>query len=111
MRGGEATVEGIRLRCRAHNRYEAECAFGVGFMEHKREAARQAREQARARAAVENDPERSVIRWLRRLGFGLQQAREAAAYCERLADASLEERIRAALRYFPPRTVAPGHVA
>ena len=39
-RGGEATVEGIRLRCRAHNQYEAECTFGVGFMEAKREAAR-----------------------------------------------------------------------
>ena len=80
-------------------------------MESKREAARQTREEARARSAVENDPDRSVIPWLRRLGFGLQQAREAAAYCERMPDAPLEERIRAALRYFPPRTVARGRVA
>jgi hypothetical protein len=31
-RGGEATVEGIRLRCRAHNYYEAERVFGAEFM-------------------------------------------------------------------------------
>jgi hypothetical protein len=35
-RGGEASISGIRLRCRAHNQYEAERAFGAGFMEHKR---------------------------------------------------------------------------
>src|SRR5262249_27347538 len=39
-KGGEATVENIRLRCRAHNQLEAECAFGAGFMAGKREAAR-----------------------------------------------------------------------
>ena len=27
-----ASVDGIRLRCRAHNQYAAECAFGTGFM-------------------------------------------------------------------------------
>jgi hypothetical protein len=27
--GGKATVENIELRCRAHNRYEAQLAFGV----------------------------------------------------------------------------------
>jgi hypothetical protein len=35
-RGGEATVENIRLRCRAHNQYAAERAFGAGFMDDKR---------------------------------------------------------------------------
>jgi len=38
--GGEATVGGIRLLCRAHNQYEAERTFGAEFMRHKREAAR-----------------------------------------------------------------------
>ena len=38
--GGRATVSGIRLRCRAHNQYEAERAFGSGFMNEKRGAAR-----------------------------------------------------------------------
>jgi 5-methylcytosine-specific restriction endonuclease McrA len=57
-RGGAATVDGVRLRCRAHNQYEAERIFGAGFMAEKRRAARlsavearaEARETARARA-------------------------------------------------------------
>ena len=80
-------------------------------MASKREAARHAREEAKARAAVESDPDRSVVPWLRRLGYRLQEAREAALYCERMPDAPLEERIRAALRYFPPRTASGRHVA
>lgn len=35
-RGGESTVGNVRLRCRAHNQYEADQAFGVGFMQAKR---------------------------------------------------------------------------
>jgi len=34
--GGEATVENIRLLCRAHNQHEAERAFGAEFMSDKR---------------------------------------------------------------------------
>jgi hypothetical protein len=36
-RGGQATVSGIRLLCRAHNQHAAECTFGSGFMQRKRE--------------------------------------------------------------------------
>jgi len=104
-------VEGIRLRCRAHNQYEAECVFGAGFMASKREAARLAAAEARARtaaaraaaaeeharaaaekrekaaaeaqaAAAERDPARSVVPWLRQLGVRMDDARRAAAYCE-----------------------------
>jgi hypothetical protein len=39
-RGGRSTVEGLRLRCRTHNQYEAERALGRGFMARKREEAR-----------------------------------------------------------------------
>ena len=39
-RGGTATVEGIQLRCRAHNQFEAERTFGTEFMREKREQAR-----------------------------------------------------------------------
>jgi len=35
-RGGEATVDNIRLLCRAHNQYAAECTYGAGFMKEKR---------------------------------------------------------------------------
>ena len=36
-RGGKATVENLRLRCSAHNQYEAERVFGVDFMRRKRQ--------------------------------------------------------------------------
>jgi len=39
-RCGEATVDGIRLRCRAHNQYTAERSFGADFMRRKREGSR-----------------------------------------------------------------------
>jgi hypothetical protein len=42
-RGGKSTVENLRLVCRAHNQYEAERAFGRGFIEEKKLAARQHR--------------------------------------------------------------------
>jgi hypothetical protein len=38
-RGGEASLDGIRLLCWAHNQYAAERTFGEGFMRHKRTAA------------------------------------------------------------------------
>src|SRR5207247_1355354 len=41
-RGGRATAENMRLRCRAHNQYAAECTFGGEFMESKRQDARRA---------------------------------------------------------------------
>jgi hypothetical protein len=52
-RGGRATPEGMRLRCRTHNQYEAECAFGAGFMSQKRHEARHAAKEAHARAVAE----------------------------------------------------------
>jgi 5-methylcytosine-specific restriction endonuclease McrA len=52
-RGGEATVDSMRLRCRAHNQFEAECAFGAGFMSEKRDEARRAAVEARAMAAAQ----------------------------------------------------------
>ena len=51
-RGGKTTVAGMRLRCRAHNQYTAECAFGAGFMARKREAAGREAHEASARAAA-----------------------------------------------------------
>jgi 5-methylcytosine-specific restriction endonuclease McrA len=53
-RGGEATVAGMRLRCRAHNQYEAERTFGAGFMSGKRRAAVEARGQVAAHTAALN---------------------------------------------------------
>jgi hypothetical protein len=39
-RGGRATLANLRLRCRAHNQYQAERAFGAEFMRAKRETGR-----------------------------------------------------------------------
>ena len=50
-RGGQATVDRMHLRCRAHNQHEAERAFGAEFMREKREQAR--REAGEKRAAAE----------------------------------------------------------
>src|SRR5436309_2996186 len=88
-RGGAATVERMRLLCRAHNQYAAECTFGTAFMSLKRREAQHApgRVEARARAAsaasAEKSQERDVIPWLRQLGFRSDEARRAAAQCER----------------------------
>jgi len=38
-RGGDATVSNVRLRCNAHNQYEAERTYGIEFMQHKRDEA------------------------------------------------------------------------
>ena len=111
-RGGTATVERMRVRCRAHNQYAAECTFGAGFMSEKRRAAQLApgRVEARARAAAAApvapsasiEPERDVIPWLRRLGFRADEARRAAAVCESIPEASLEQRVRLALSALQP---------
>jgi 5-methylcytosine-specific restriction endonuclease McrA len=50
-RGGQATVTNLRLRCRAHNQYEAEQVLGAGFMREKRNAAR--RRAAKSRKEVQ----------------------------------------------------------
>jgi hypothetical protein len=39
-RGGSSTTNNLRLRCRTHNQYTAECVFGSEFIKAKREQAR-----------------------------------------------------------------------
>jgi hypothetical protein len=96
-RGGEATVVGIRLRCRAHNQYAAECTFGVAFMQEKREQARAAAAAHQAERAAQKERAAEVMPWLRQLGFRADEAQRGAAACESIADAPLEERVRVAL--------------
>src|SRR5207237_310286 len=125
-RGGEATVDQIRLRCRRHNQYTAERTFGVEFMKLKRTAAQFAREiRARKNAAVtsaeaaaagatedgatkkvqEQEIERDLICGLRNLGYRADQARSAANHCTTVAEITLESRMRAALAYLRPQAV------
>jgi 5-methylcytosine-specific restriction endonuclease McrA len=90
-RGGKATVEGMRLRCRAHNQLEAERTFGAEFMKRKRT------EEART-----ND----VVSALRNLGLSARDARLAAEGTP--AEGTLEDQLRAALQSLRPRRNAPG---
>src|SRR4029077_1978527 len=63
-RGGEATVDNLRLRCRGHNQHTAERTFGAGFMARKRKEAAEARaaaKAARARAREEKEKESRLL--------------------------------------------------
>ena len=106
-RGGQATVEGIRLRCRAHNQYEAERMFGAEFMEKKREQARCAAAEERARAAAEEQT-KDVMAGLQELGVRAADARRAAEFTGAQRDASLEERMRCALKFVCPKVSRSG---
>ena len=112
-RGGPATVDNLRIRCASHNALEADRTFGAEFMAGKREEARRAAD-ARARAAAAGAraaaqaQARDVMAGLRELGFRADQARRAAEFAETLPDATLEERMRAALKFLCPRTRSQG---
>ena len=99
-RGGESTVDNLRLRCRAHNQYEAERTFGAEFMRHKREAARERADESQARNGIakrEEDPDRDVTPWLRALGYRGDQLRRGEEFAAAIPDAPLEQRVRYAL--------------
>ena len=112
-RGGESTVENVRLRCRAHNQFEAERTFGAGFMRRKREesAERRARSKARAEAAnakAASSPdadleEDDAYRCLRALGYRATEASWALARCGEMPGATDEGRVKRALAQFPLR--------
>jgi hypothetical protein len=117
-RGGQSTTANLRLRCRTHNQYAAEQAYGEEFMRGKREQASAPRAAAPPRKSHETPSEtvaRSVAAkpiphepldasppsddldvtpWLRKLGYSAAQARAAAERCDELVDATLEQRVR-----------------
>ena len=120
-RGGQTTVDRMRLRCRAHNQYTADCTFGAGFMHEKRQEARRVaaarkealaqKEQAQPEAAAKARAQAAAIAasdlipWLRGLRFSAEEARQGAALCAHIPDAPLEERVRVALRGLAPNCV------
>ena len=118
-RGGAATVEGLRLRCRAHNQYEAERVFGAEFMRAKRNGARLARRNAAARrsalaeseaadqpAAARKEEAKDLEAALRGLGCRAGEARHAARHAMAIEGATFDDRLRAALTFRPRRTPA-----
>jgi len=108
-RGGIATVESIRLRCRAHNQLEAERVFGAGFMARKREEARLAAAESRAKRAQVAERE-DLIAGLKKLGLRAEEARRAADRSQSMECATFEERMCAALRSLgkPARSLRSG---
>jgi hypothetical protein len=83
--GGKATVDNLRLLCRAHNQYEAGRLLGVGLMERKRRFA-------------------DLVGAMRSLRARPPEARAATEHAMDTApDATLEEQIRIALRWFRPK--------
>ena len=93
-RGGKSTRENLRLRCRAHNQLAAEQEFGRAFMKKKRGGS--------------DDPiHRDLVLGLRHLGYRAAEAKDAATFGMKLADASLEQRMRAALGFLRPQRAAP----
>ncbi len=106
-RGGASTVGNLRLRCRTHNQYEAEQTLGERFMNTKRERAAEAKREREAREARENDPDRSVVPWLRHLGCSLERARAVARTCDTLEERTMKERLRLALQQLSPASSLP----
>jgi len=115
-RGGEATVDGLQLRCRGHNQFTAERTFGAWFMKQKRAeaaaaraAAKAQRERARAEKAEQAEQSRlqphqlEVLPYLHKLGCRDGESRVAAALCRDMADAVLEDRVKRALSWFGAR--------
>ena len=107
-RGGQPTVENLRLRCRGHNQHTAEQTYGAGFMKQKREeaanaraAARAAKERAKAQKAAEREASRlqphqlEVIPWLLQLGCRKDQCRIAVERCRDMAAAGIRPPCRA----------------
>ncbi|HEU4764569.1 MAG TPA: RuvA C-terminal domain-containing protein [Candidatus Eisenbacteria bacterium] len=116
-RGGMATVEGLRIRCRAHNQFGAERAFGAEFMRMKRHEARVARQNAAAqraamaeraaadqREAARKEQTKDLEAALRGLGCRADEARRAANYAMAIEGATFEDRLRAALAFRSRRT-------
>jgi 5-methylcytosine-specific restriction endonuclease McrA len=108
-RGGEPTLENIRLRCRAHNQFTAEQTFGAGFMQRKRDEAREAATEKHAENAVAvaedtGEPDDTdVTPWLRALGYPADRVRHAVAKCGVMPEnATLEDRVKAALSHLMP---------
>jgi hypothetical protein len=81
-RGGQPTVDGMRLRCKPHNQLAAEQALGEDFMRARREAAAR---------------DRDVTRALRGMGFKADETSRAMSNTAQAAAKTFEERLRAAL--------------
>jgi 5-methylcytosine-specific restriction endonuclease McrA len=114
-KGGTSEASNVRLRCRAHNQYEAERVYGKPFMQNKREQAkaaaakRQAEREAKkaAQEAIDHD---ELMPGLRGLGFSKEEARFALSKCSPVAGMTIETRFKRCLALLAPpcRKISPG---
>ena len=110
-RGGRGTTDRMRLRCRGHNQFEAEQAFGVEFMRRKRGAAQRARSAhvdpptAVMRRSAGDEQTQDVIAGLRALGMRASEARRAAEASRGEGGTTIEDRLRRALQSHRPRVL------
>jgi 5-methylcytosine-specific restriction endonuclease McrA len=95
-RGGHASVNGVRLRCRTHNQYAAECEFGAGFMSRKREAAQHAAREARVCAAATEEARAHAAEQAEGARARAAAVELARAHAARAAAAAEQARARAA---------------
>src|SRR5215831_1671663 len=102
-KGGPSTAENLKLLCRAHNQFEAERTFGPEFMKRKRQAAanRDSAIEERQEVAEPGKPfDGDVVRCLKRLKLDAELAREASQHSGCPIEAPLEERVKAALKWY-----------
>lgn len=98
---GQSTVDNVRLHCRTHNQYRAKQKLGAGFMQERiraaqeRAADKKAEKASAARAAA---AEAELIPVLLHLGYNKPLAKRGAAVCASMPGASLDQRLRAALK-------------
>ena len=107
-KGGQSSVENVRLLCRPHNQFEAKRAFGASFIQSKREQRAVERAEYEAKVARAQD----LLPWVRSLGVPKAQALESCIRCGDIPDATLEARLKAVLHHLGARGVkrepAPG---
>jgi len=101
-RGGRTSVDNLRLRCRAHNQYEADRAYGEEFMAVKRAGSRASASRLLNQDRPASTPARphvdELIPWLLNLRFRKEEAWRLAELCTDMPQATLEDRLRVALR-------------
>ncbi len=103
-RGGESTTDNIRLRCRVHNQYEAECTFGPEFMAGKRE---QARESAAKANAIASAKAKAIADASAQAAAGAKASAEAKAHAEARAQAIAEAKAQAAAEAASQKEIIP----
>ncbi len=113
-RGGQSTVENLRLLCRAHNQHTAERALGRDLVRARREAAQRRRAAERFHRQAERERTEKRRREIERqrdelgeafrlLGYRDRDLECALAYCASRAEAPPEERLEYALGCMAPR--------